>query len=133
MVAKPRYLGHATPKRGSIIVVKLRHLCLTFFLNTSEVYKKLLVKYPETFQHICMSILVINKTITFVAHENLQILCDRLKKLRFNNHFKFKRIGCGTHASKNTLGFAPMPDSGYLGLVFKNKRMDLIWLPNPVT
>jgi hypothetical protein len=56
MVAKPRRLGHARPRRGSGKVLRLRHLGLAFFFNnTSEVHKKLLVQYPETIQHICMS------------------------------------------------------------------------------
>jgi hypothetical protein len=42
-----------------------RNICCFFLNNTLEVHKKLLVRCPETIQHICMSILILNKTIIF--------------------------------------------------------------------
>jgi hypothetical protein len=41
-------------------------ICCFFLNNTAEVNKELLVRSHETIQHICTSILVLNKTIIFV-------------------------------------------------------------------
>jgi len=74
-------------------------ICYFFLNNTLEVYKELLVRYFETIQHICMSILVLNKTITFVwLMKIMQILDVRPKLFRSDNHFRPKRLGSSNHS-----------------------------------
>jgi hypothetical protein len=69
MVSKPRPLGQARPKHGAGMIARPKHLGLArfffFFNNTTEVHKELLVRCPETIQHIYTSIKVLNKNITF--------------------------------------------------------------------
>jgi len=71
MVVKHMCVSHAITKRGANMVTRSKRLSLASYLllflnNTSEVNKELLVRCPETIQHICMNILVPNKTIIFV-------------------------------------------------------------------
>jgi hypothetical protein len=62
-----------------------RDICCFFLNNTSEVHKELLVRCLETIQYICMSILVINKTITFAwLTKIMQIQGARPKVLESN-------------------------------------------------
>ena len=70
-----------------------------FFLNnSSEVHKKLLVRCPETIQHICTSILIFDKTITFAwLTKIMQILSVRPKVLGSGNHSKPNSLGSGNH------------------------------------
>jgi hypothetical protein len=60
------------------LVVLGKGICCFFLNNTSEVHKELLVRCFETIQHIFTSILVFNKTITFVElMKIMQILSVR--------------------------------------------------------
>jgi hypothetical protein len=60
------------------LVVLGKGICCFFLNKTSEVHKELLVRCFETIQHIFMSILVLNKTITFVElMKIMQILSVR--------------------------------------------------------
>jgi hypothetical protein len=77
-----------------------RNICCFFLNNTSEVHKELLVRCPETIQHICMSILVLNKTIIFAwPTKIMQILGARPKVFGFGNHVRSKRLGLATTLS----------------------------------
>jgi hypothetical protein len=96
-----------------------------FFLNnTSKVHNELLVKCPETIQHICMSILVLNKTITFVwLTRIMQIPSVGSKLLGSGNHAKLKRLRLENqhHESRTTpnpsdLGLTITLDPSSLGL-----------------
>jgi hypothetical protein len=97
-------VGHARTKRGADMVTRPKRLGLASYLllflnNTSEVNKELLVRCPETIQHICMNILVLNKTIIFVwLTKIIQILGAKPKLLGSGNkctvdqdtvHYKF--------------------------------------------
>ena len=56
-----------------------------------EVHKELIVKCPKTIQHISMSILVLNKTITFaLLMKIMQILSARPEHLGSSKHAKPK-------------------------------------------
>ena len=61
MVSKSRPLGQARPKHGADMIARPKHLGLArfllfFFKNTTEVHKELLVRCPETIQHIYTSV-----------------------------------------------------------------------------
>ena len=72
-------------------------ICGFFLNNTSEVHKELLVRCPETIQHICMNIGIFNKTIIFTwLTKIIQILGVRPKLLGSGNHAKPKRLGLTT-------------------------------------
>ena len=117
------------------MVVISRHVTRFFLNNTLEVYKELLVRYHEVIQHFCMSILVLNKTISFTwLWKIMQILSispkvlgssNRTKPriLEPENNFRSKRLKSGTtpwiwepckskhlgsrnHTNLNTLGLA---------------------------
>ena len=66
-------MGHAKPKHGVGMVARPNRLALARYLvicfltiHALEVHKELLVRCPKTIRQICMSILVLNKTIIFV-------------------------------------------------------------------
>jgi hypothetical protein len=78
-----------------------------FSKNTSKVLKELLIRCPETIQHICMSILVHNKTITFVwLIKVIKILGAKPKLIRSDNHsnnYRPKELGFGMVCKIQTL------------------------------
>jgi hypothetical protein len=78
-----------------------------FSKNTSEVLKELLVRCLETIQYICMSILVLNKTITFVLLAKImKILGAKPKLIRSDNHsshYRPKELGFGMVCKIQTL------------------------------
>jgi hypothetical protein len=99
-----------------------------FFLNnTSKVYKELLVRCLETIQHICMNILILNKTITFAWFTRImQISSVRPKLLGSGNHTRLKRLRprnqrheSRTMPDPSDLGLTTTSDPSSLGLATK--------------
>jgi hypothetical protein len=81
-----------------------RGICC-FFNNISKVHKELLVRYPEIIQHICMSILVLKKTIIFAW----------LTKMMLIRGVRSKVLGSDNHSRPKSLeSLATTPDSSYL-------------------
>jgi len=75
-----------------------RRIVALFLNNTLKVHNEVLIRCPETIQYICMGILVLNKTITFIwLMKIMQILGIRLKLFGFDNHAKPKSLGFGNH------------------------------------
>ena len=75
------------------LIVFDRGICCFFLNNTSKVHKKLLVRCSKIIEHICMSILVLNKTIIFVPLTKIiQISSVRPKLFGSDNHTRPKLL-----------------------------------------
>ena len=92
-----------------------------FFLNnTLEVHKELLVRCFKTIQHICMNILVFNKTITFVRLTKIiQILGMGPKLFGSGNYVRPKSYEFGITLDLSDMSLGTTPDSSYLNLKSK--------------
>jgi len=119
------------------LVVFDRSICCFFFLNnTSEVYKELLVRCLETIQHICMGILVLNKTITFAWLTTImQILDARSKLLGPDNNTRSKTLGFDNHARpkrpcQTQASWVWQPSQTQVPWVWNNTRPKRFWSRN---
>jgi hypothetical protein len=82
----------------------LAKIYVAFFL-TIEVHTELLVRCPETIQHICMSILVLNKTITLAwLTKIIQIQGTRPKLIGFDNYARSKILEFDNHSRPKSFG-----------------------------
>ena len=81
-------------------------ICCFFLNNTLEVHNELLVRWPETIQYICTSILVLKKTIIFALRTKImQIQGNKSKLLGFDNHSRSKILGFDNHSRPKSFGF----------------------------
>jgi hypothetical protein len=94
-----------------------RGICCFFLNSTLEVHKELLVRCSKTIQHICINILVLNKTIIFVRLTKIiQILDTRPKLLGSGNHVMPKSHEFGTTLNLSDMSLGITPNSIYLNL-----------------
>jgi hypothetical protein len=120
------------------LVVFGRSICCFFFFlnNTSEIYKELLVRCLETIQHICMSILILNKTITFAwLTKIMQILGARSKLLGLGNNTTPKTLGFDNHARpkrpcQTQASWVWQPSHTQVPWVWNNTRPKRFWSRN---